>query len=75
MSRMESIATPGHADVADDARVVRVVAAVGREVEGDGQPLLARGEVAPVEGVGLSSAVLKPAYWRIVHGRRTYMVE
>ena len=42
-----------HADVAGDARVVAVVAAVGRQVEGDGQALLAGGEVAPVEGVGL----------------------
>ena len=29
---------PGHADVAGDPRVVGVVAAVGREVEGDRQP-------------------------------------
>ena len=43
----------GHADVAGDPRVVAVVAAVGRQVEGDRQALLAGGEVAPVEGVGL----------------------
>jgi hypothetical protein len=43
----------GLADVADDAGVVGVVAAVGGEVEGHRQALLAGGEVAPVEGVGL----------------------
>ena len=43
----------GHADVADHPRVVAVVAAVGGQVEGDRQALLARGQVAPVEGVGL----------------------
>jgi hypothetical protein len=40
------------ADIAGDARMVAVVAAVGGEIEGDGQPLLAGGEVAAVEGVG-----------------------
>ncbi|GJE83164.1 hypothetical protein CJNNKLLH_4533 [Methylorubrum thiocyanatum] len=40
-----------HADIARDARMVRIVAAVGREVEGDREALLARREVAPVEGV------------------------
>ena len=43
----------GHADVALHPGVVGVVAAVGRQVEGDGQALLAGGEVAAVEGVGL----------------------
>ena len=43
----------GHADVADDARVVGVVAAVGREVERDREALLAGREVAAVERVGL----------------------
>ena len=41
-----------HADVAGDARIVAVVAAVGGEIEGDAQALLPRGEVAAVEGVG-----------------------
>ena len=41
------------ADVADDALVVRVVAAVRREIEGHRQALLPGGEVAAVEGVGL----------------------
>ena len=44
---------PGHADVAAHPRVVGVVAAVGREVEGDRQALLAGREVAAVERVGL----------------------
>ena len=43
----------GHADVADDPRVVGVVAAVGRQVEGDRQALLAGRQVAAVERVGL----------------------
>ena len=42
----------GHADIAGDARMVAVVAAMGGEVEGDGQALLAGREVAAVEGVG-----------------------
>jgi hypothetical protein len=37
------------------------------------QALLPGGEVAAVEGVG-SSAVEKPAYWRIVQGPCTYIV-
>ena len=41
------------ADVADDALVVRVVAAMRGEVERDRQALLPGGEVTPVEGVGL----------------------
>ena len=43
----------GLAHVADDPRVVGVVAAVRGEVKGDGEPLLPRGEVAPIEGVAL----------------------
>ena len=44
---------PGHADVTLHARVVGVVAAVGGEVEGDREALLAGRQVAAVEGVGL----------------------
>ncbi len=43
----------GLADVAHDAGVIRVVAAVGGEVEGHREALLACREVASVEGVGL----------------------
>ena len=43
----------GHADIAADARMVGIVAAMGREIEGDGQALLPGREVAPVEGVGI----------------------
>ena len=43
----------GHADVALHARVVAVVAAVGGEVERDREALLAGGQVAAVEGVGI----------------------
>ncbi len=42
----------GHSDVTLDARVIGVVAAVCREVEGHRQPLLTGREVAAVEGVG-----------------------
>jgi len=42
-----------HADVTGHPRVVGVVASVGGEVERDRQALLAGGEVAPVERVGL----------------------
>ena len=41
----------GHAHVADDARVIAVVAPVRRQVEGDRQAHLSGGEVAPIEGV------------------------
>ncbi len=43
----------GHADIARDARVVAVVAAMGREVEGDREALLAGREVTAIEGVGI----------------------
>ncbi len=43
---------PGLADVAGDSRMVRIVAAVGGEIEGDRQALLPGGEVAAVKGVG-----------------------
>ena len=42
-----------HADVAGDARMVAVVAAMGGEIEGDREALLAGGEIAAVEGVGV----------------------
>ena len=42
-----------HADVAADPHVVAVVAAVGRQIERDRKALLATGEIAAVEGVGL----------------------
>src|SRR5665811_370166 len=43
----------GHADVADDARIVRVIAAVRGQVERDRQSLLACRQVAAVERIGL----------------------
>ena len=42
-----------HADVAGHARMVAVVAAMGGEIEGDGEALLPGGEIAPVEGVAV----------------------
>ena len=42
-----------HADVAGNARMIAVVAAMGGEIEGDGEALLPGGEIAPVEGVGI----------------------
>jgi hypothetical protein len=63
----------GHADVADHALMVGVVAAVRRKIEGDREPRLPGREVAPVEGVGFlggrEAGVLPD-----VHGRITYMV-
>ena len=47
------MATPAMPTSPCDPRVVAVVAAVGRQVERDRQALLAGGQVAPVEGVGL----------------------
>ena len=63
-----------HADVAGDARMVAVVAAVGREIEGDRKALLPGGEVAAVEGVGIlgrGEAGVLPDGPRLgdVHGR------
>ena len=62
------------ADVAHDARVVGVVAAVRREVEGDREAHLARGEIAAVEGVALGggreAGILAHRPWpRDVHRR------
>jgi len=39
------------ADIADNARVIGIIAAVGGEVEGDREALLAGGEIAAIEGV------------------------
>lgn len=61
-----------HADLADLAagqRVVRVVAGLGREVEGDRRPGLPLLEVAPVEGVARGGALEWPAYVRMTQGR------
>ncbi len=41
------------ANIADHARVIAVIAAMGRKVEGHRQPLLPRREVAAIEGVDL----------------------
>ena len=43
----------GHADIAGHARMIGIVAAMGGEVEGDRHALLAGGEVAAIEGVGI----------------------
>ena len=40
------------ADIADDARMIGIVAAMGGEIEGDREPHLARREIVAVEGVG-----------------------
>ena len=42
-----------HADIAGDARMIGIIAAMGGEIEGDRQALLAGREIAPVEGVGI----------------------
>ena len=74
MSKMESIATPAMPTSPRTRGWSRIVAAVRREIEGDREALLAGGDVAAVEGVAESSAVEKPAYWRMVQGCVTYMV-
>ncbi len=43
-----------HADIAGHARVVGIVAAMRRQVEGDGEALLTRRQIAPVERVGIA---------------------
>ena len=63
-----------HADVAGDARMIAVVAAMGGEIEGDREALLPGGEIAPVEGVGIlgrREAGILPDGPRLgdVHGR------
>ncbi len=42
-----------HADVAAHARMIGVIAAVGGEIEGDGEALLPGRDVAAIEGVGI----------------------
>ena len=74
MSSTESIATPALPTSPDDARVVAVVAAVGREVEGDRQALLPGGEVRAGRTRSTPRRSRSPAYWRIVHGRLAYIV-
>ena len=44
-----------HADIAGNARMIEVIAAVGGEIECDREALLPGGEIAPVEGVGILS--------------------
>ena len=68
-----------HADLADLAAgqlVVGVVAGLGRQVEGDRQPGLALGQVAPVERVGLGRRGVpgvRPHHPRLVpHGHGSY---
>jgi hypothetical protein len=41
----------GHADITPDARVIGIVAAVCRQIEGDGKSLLTGGDVAAIKGV------------------------
>ena len=65
---------PGLADITRDARLVRVEAPMRREIEGDRDPLPARGEGLAEEGVGLlggrESRVLADGPGALgVHGR------
>ena len=45
------MATPAMPTSPDDARMIGIVAAMGREIEGDREALLAGREVAAIEGV------------------------
>jgi len=63
-----------HADIASDARVVGIVAAVRCEIEGDREAFLSCGKVAAIEGVGIfrrREAGILPNRPRLVdiHGR------
>ena len=42
-----------HADVAGDARMIGIIAAMGGEIEGDREALLPRREIGAIEGVGI----------------------
>ena len=46
---------PRHAHIACHTGMVRIVTAMGSEIEGDGDTLLTGGEVAPIEGVRILS--------------------
>ncbi len=41
----------GLADIADDARMIAVIAAMGREIESDREPLLTLAQILAIEGV------------------------
>ena len=41
-----------HANVGLDARMIGIIAAVGSQIEGDGQALLASSNIAAIKGVG-----------------------
>src|SRR5690606_28349212 len=61
---------PRHADIAGDTRMIAVITAMGREIEGDGQPLLPGRQVAAVEGIGLfcrGKAGILPDRPRLLH--------
>ena len=73
MSARLEIGTPTRPTSPSASRRVRVVAHLGRQVEGDRQPGLALLEEV-AEARFVSSAVAKPAYWRIVQRRLRYIV-
>jgi hypothetical protein len=62
----------GLADIARDARMIAVIAAVGGEIEGDRQALLPRRKVAAIEGIGGFSGG-KPGILADCPGAPTYM--
>ena len=47
---------PGHADVGGNSRMIRIIAAMGGEIESDRETFLSSGEVAPVEFIRLFGA-------------------
>ncbi len=53
MSSTESMRDAGLADIAHDARMVAVIAAMGGKIEGDRQPHLPAPQILAVEGVGI----------------------
>ena len=71
---MELIATPAMPTSPRTRGMVAVVAAVGGEIEGDGEALLTGGDIAPVEGVGVlgrgeARVLADGPRLRHVHGR------
>ena len=61
-------------DFAGGERVIRVVADLRRQIEGDAQPVDALAPGGSGSARSTASAVAKPAYCRIVHSRPRYMV-
>ena len=74
MSSIESIATPTRPTSPGGERMVRVVAHLRRQIEGDAQAADALREQIAVARDSIPRRVANPAYCRIVHSRPRYIV-